>query len=69
MKSQMENNIYDELILSGTPPSKAKALAARIAFEKMSTLVALHNPDLVAGGRNSIGDFRGRSVNASIGSQ
>ncbi|HET7795476.1 MAG TPA: polymorphic toxin type 15 domain-containing protein, partial [Rhizobacter sp.] len=35
----------------------------------MSSLAALHDPDMIAGGRNEIGGFGDRKVNSSIGSQ
>jgi len=50
-------------------PAKAKALAKKHAQETMSTLAALHNPDLSAGGRDIIADFGDRQVNSSIGPQ
>lgn len=49
--------------------AKAKALAKKHAQETMSTLAALHNPDLSAGGRDIIADFGDRQVNSSIGPQ
>lgn len=39
------------------------------AKETMATLAALHNPDLSAGGKDTISDFGDRQVNSSIGPQ
>jgi len=35
----------------------------------MTSLAALHNPDLIAGGKDIIDDFGDRQVNSSIGPQ
>lgn len=47
----------------------AKTEAARRAKETMASLAALHNPDLIAGGKDVITDFGDRQVNSSIGPQ
>ena len=47
----------------------AKIEAARRAKETMASLAALHNPDLIAGGKDVITDFGDRQVNSSIGPQ
>lgn len=50
-------------------PREARKLSELQAKETMSTLAALHNPDLRAGGRDAIADFGDRQVNSSIGPQ
>jgi len=50
-------------------PSEAKKISIEQAKETMSSLAALHNPDLIAGGMDAIGDFGDRQVNSSIGPQ
>ncbi|WP_259645557.1 polymorphic toxin type 15 domain-containing protein, partial [Pseudomonas avellanae] len=47
------------------------SLACRlwVTYFENSTLAALHNPDLFAGGKDIIGDFGDRRINSSIGSQ
>ena len=50
-------------------PVEAKKLSAKQARETMSSLAALHNPDLIAGGRDVISDFGDRQVNSTIGPQ
>ncbi|WP_176506839.1 DUF6861 domain-containing protein [Pseudomonas urethralis] len=47
----------------------AKIEASRRAKETMASLAALHNPDLIAGGKDVISDFGDRQVNSSIGPQ
>jgi Novel toxin 15 len=72
-RSEFERNLAldlaEELQAGGTSPTQAKAEAARQAAEKMKTLAALHNPDLVSGGKDVIADFGDRQVNSSIGAQ
>ncbi|QHG66153.1 hypothetical protein C2H86_17855 [Pseudomonas putida] len=48
---------------------EARKLSEMQSKETMSTLAALHNPDLSAGGRDAIADFGDRQVNSSIGPQ
>jgi hypothetical protein len=60
-------DISEELREQGTPRQKALAEAAKQAAAKMQTLNALHNPDLVTGGKDVIADFGDASVNKSIG--
>jgi hypothetical protein len=57
------------LIGQGLPPAAAKAQAAREAKDVMKALAALHNPDMVTGGEDKIGDFGDRNVNSRIGRQ
>lgn len=49
--------------------AKSKSAAKAMAEAKMKTLNALHNPDMIAGGKDVIADFGDASVNKSIGSQ
>jgi hypothetical protein len=51
------------------PPLEAQEMAAKEAKKTMSTIAALHNPDLTAGGRDVISDFGDRQVNSTIGPQ
>jgi hypothetical protein len=46
---------------------EARKLSVKQAKETLSSLAALHNPDLIAGGRDTISDFGDRQVNSSIG--
>jgi len=47
----------------------ARVEAAKRVKETMASIAALHNPDLIAGGKDVIGGFGDRQVNASIGPQ
>ncbi|SDI43636.1 DUF6861 domain-containing protein [Pseudomonas abietaniphila] len=58
-----------ELSSKGMPLWEAEQAAIKITQKKMSMLAALHNPDLVAGGKDKISDFGDRNVNSSIGAQ
>jgi hypothetical protein len=50
-------------------PFEANLVAIEKTKNRMSVTAALHNPDLVAGGRDAISDFGDRQVNSVIGSQ
>lgn len=58
-----------EELLEIMSPREAKIIAAQRAKETMSTLAALHNPDLIAGGKDVISDFGDKQVNSTIGPQ
>lgn len=58
-----------DLFSKGMSFDQAEHIAEKLANDKMSTLAALHNPDLVAGGKDKISDFGDRRVNSSIGAQ
>ncbi|WP_080410239.1 polymorphic toxin type 15 domain-containing protein [Burkholderia ubonensis] len=47
----------------------AQKQAAEMAAERMKTLAALHNPDMIAGGKDVVTMMGDRGVNSSIGSQ
>ncbi|WP_085675893.1 MULTISPECIES: DUF6861 domain-containing protein [unclassified Pseudomonas] len=50
-------------------PLDAELVAIEKAKNRMSVLAALHNPDLIAGGKDKISDFGDRQVNSVIGPQ
>lgn len=66
LAKKIAKELTDQRALS---PAEAKSKAAVMAAEKMKTLAALHNPDLVVAGRDAIADFGDRSVNSRIGAQ
>jgi uncharacterized Zn-binding protein involved in type VI secretion len=47
----------------------AQQQAAAMAAERMRTLAALHNPDMIAGGKDVVSMMGDRGVNSSIGAQ
>jgi hypothetical protein len=66
-EEKLFGDISAELQSQGMLPEKADVEAAKRAAAKMQTLNALHNPDLVTGGKDVIADFGDASVNKSIG--
>lgn len=65
----LKTSMYDELRSQGVAIEEAESRAARIAADKMTTLAALHNPDMVAGGKDAICDFGDCNINKRIGAQ
>lgn len=65
----LAEQIRDELLLDNPDMSyeDAESQAADEAAKQMKTLAALHNPDLVAGGKDVIADFGDSNVNSRIG--
>lgn len=68
-RQAMEVNLMEECQAAGLSRNEAKTQAAKMAAEKMQTLAALHHPDMVAGGKDVIGDFGDRNINSRIGAQ
>jgi hypothetical protein len=68
-QEKLEKKLLQELRDTGLSMRDAEAKASVVAAEKMKTLAALHNPDLIAGGKDVIGDFGDKRVNSSIGAQ
>lgn len=68
-ESQLTKNLERQFLREGLSPKAAAAKALEEAAKKMKTLAALHNPDMVAAGRDAIGDFGDKNVNSRIGSQ
>ncbi|WP_236186360.1 DUF6861 domain-containing protein [Pseudomonas juntendi] len=68
LQLKLQNRIQTELP-KDMNPVEARRIAMKQAKETMATLAALHNPDLSAGGKDTISDFGDRQVNSSIGPQ
>ncbi|MFJ4430185.1 DUF6861 domain-containing protein [Pseudomonas sp. NPDC089395] len=62
-------NRFLEELLEDYDFIEAEDIAIKKAKSEMSTIAALHNPDLVAGGKDAITDFGDRQVNSTIGPQ
>ena len=60
---------YKDELLEQDFEGNVKQEAQRLATEKMKTLAALHNPDMIAGGKDVITSMGDKGVNSSIGSQ
>lgn len=68
-KKELMAKLRDQLLSEGISPHEARKKALEAAAQKMSTLAALHNPDMVSAGRDVIADFGDRNINSRIGSQ
>lgn len=58
-----------QLNKQGITGQAAQDQAAKMAADKMSTLAALHNPDMIAGGKDVVTSIGDKGVNSSIGAQ
>ncbi len=68
-RDKIHREKVNELRASGSSPKEAERLAEEHADATMKTMNALHNPDLVAGGKDRIADFGDGEVNQTIGRQ
>jgi hypothetical protein len=68
-RSKVEEEKFRELNTPGRSAREARRLAVEHADEQMKVLNALHNPDLIAGGKDRIDDFGDGEVNQTIGRQ
>ncbi|WP_447595830.1 PAAR domain-containing protein [Stenotrophomonas rhizophila] len=68
-KQKTQAKKFKELRSSGSSLEEAERLAQEHADATMETMNALHNPDLVAGGKDKIADFGDGEVNQTIGRQ
>jgi hypothetical protein len=69
LQAAMQKDMERELMGAGASPRAAKEQAAQLATDKMKTLAALHNPDMVSAGKDAISDFGDRNINSRIGAQ
>ena len=69
LRKKLKDDRFEEIKTSVGSVKEAKRLAAEYADATMKTLNALHNPDLVAGGKDTIADFGDAEVNHTIGRQ
>lgn len=58
-----------QLNKKGVIGSAAQQQAEAMATDRMKTLAALHNPDMIAGGKDVVTSMGDKGVNSSIGSQ
>lgn len=63
------NKFQSGLMKQYTDSGMSKPEARKLVESKMKTLNALHNPDMIAGGKDVITSFGDAGVNKSIGSQ
>ncbi|WP_332844092.1 DUF6861 domain-containing protein [Duganella violaceipulchra] len=65
----LEESSFGNLREQGMSWRDAKEKSVQIAADKMKTLAALHNPDMVVAGKDKISGFGDRNVNSRIGAQ
>jgi hypothetical protein len=68
-QQDLERDLAREYQANGLSIREAEKRATYDAIEKMKLLAALHTPDMVAGGKDVIGDFGNRNINSRIGAQ
>lgn len=61
--------LADQFRDEGMSAKAAATKAAEVVDARMKTLAALHNPDMIAGGKDVIADFGDRNINSRIGAQ
>ena len=67
--AQLQSEFKKQLNRQGITGGAAQQQAAQMTSERMSTLAALHNPDMIAGGKDVVTTMGDKGVNSSIGSQ
>jgi hypothetical protein len=68
-KKELIERMRIEFRKTGMSRQDALTKAEEDAARKMKSLAALHNPDMIAGGRDIISDFGDRNINSRIGPQ
>ena len=66
---ELTKKFKDQLAEQGVVGAEAQKRATAMAADKMNTLAALHNPDMIAGGKDVVTAMGDKGVNSSIGSQ
>lgn len=64
---ELTAQLYEEFMQKGVPGPKGEA--TKKAKSIMESLAALHEPDMIAGGKDLVVSMGDKSVNSSIGSQ
>ena len=68
-REKVGKSIRESMKRKGIEAKEVKKLAEAQVKKQMEQLAALHNPDLIAGGKDEIGRMGNKGVNASIGAQ
>lgn len=68
-RKELTDKYETQLNEQGITGQAAQTQAAKTASDKMSTLAALHNPDMVVGGKDVVTTMGDKGVNSSIGAQ
>jgi hypothetical protein len=69
LQKKIQDSIEASLAKKDIFGEEAEKIAAEKAKEQMSQLAALHDPDLIAGGTDTISKVGNKNVNSSLGSQ
>jgi hypothetical protein len=67
--AELVDKFVETLRENGVRGAAAQQQAAAMAADRMKSLSALHNPDLIAGGKDAVTSMGDKGVNSSIGSQ
>jgi Novel toxin 15 len=67
--AELQEGFKEQLKEQGVRGAAAAEQAAKSTKDKMDTLAALHNPDMIAGGKDVVTGMGDRGVNSSIGGQ
>lgn len=68
-QQDLERDLTREYQSRGLSVREAERKASDDAIARMKVLAALHTPDMVAGGKDVVGDFGDRKINSRIGAQ
>lgn len=69
LTKKIKKSIIKSLERKGVIGKRALTMAAEETQKQMSQLAALHDPDLIAGGNDTISRVGNKSINSSLGSQ
>ncbi|MEZ5069367.1 MAG: polymorphic toxin type 15 domain-containing protein [Bacteroidia bacterium] len=69
LKQKIRLSVVESMKKRGVDAIEAEKLAEAQVRKQMDQLAALHNPDLIAGGKDEIGRMGNKGVNSSIGAQ
>lgn len=68
-RNNLKDDLFEKFLDAGMSNAQALKEAEKGASSTMKTLAALHNPDMVAAGKDKISDFGDRGINSRIGAQ
>ena len=69
LADEMTDSILESLRNKNIRGKEAISIASKKVKEQMSQLAALHDPDIIAGGKDKIRKLGNKNVNSSLGSQ
>jgi len=69
LSAEISESIRESLKKQGIKGKKAEKIAEEHTQKQMDQLAALHDPDLIVGGNDTISKVGNKNVNSSLGSQ